>query len=315
VVAVLVILDGASEPLGPESTSLERARTPVLDDLASRGTLRRLRTIPSGLPAGSETAIPALLGWIPDAPADRASLEAAARGIVPGAGERAWRVDVAGARADESLARRAADELRARAPRHQVRHLRGHRLLVWGRPPLPAAARRAGLRAWPSGTVPPRVLDGSTTMVAAPGAASGTARLMGARVVAPRGATGGPDTDLGAKASAALAALAAGARWVVVHVGAPDEAAHRCDAAAKVEVLERIDAELIAPLVGAVEESAGTLRVCPDHGCDPRSGEHDASPVPCLDWTHVDASEAAGARLTERAVSVLPAVDSMPVAA
>src|SRR4029077_11478680 len=62
---LLVILDGASEPLGFGPTSLERARTPVLDDLARTGDLRRVRTVPAGLPAGSETAIPVLLGWVP----------------------------------------------------------------------------------------------------------------------------------------------------------------------------------------------------------------------------------------------------------
>ena len=57
-----VILDGASEPLGEEPTSLERARTPVLDGLAAEGSVIRLRTVARGLPAGSESAIPALLG-------------------------------------------------------------------------------------------------------------------------------------------------------------------------------------------------------------------------------------------------------------
>ena len=93
---LLVILDGASEPLGGASpTSLERARTPVLDRLARGGDLRRVRTVPDGLPAGSETAIPVLLGWVPHEPVDRALVEAAARDIdVPGR-----RAGVAGGRA------------------------------------------------------------------------------------------------------------------------------------------------------------------------------------------------------------------------
>lgn len=68
-VAVLVILDGASEPWRGAPTSLERARTPVLDRLAREGELTRLRTIAAGLAAGSEAAIPALLvpcvAWSP----------------------------------------------------------------------------------------------------------------------------------------------------------------------------------------------------------------------------------------------------------
>jgi cob(I)alamin adenosyltransferase len=110
VVDVLLILDGASEPLGPAPTSLERARTPALDALAREGALSRLRTIAPGLPAGSEAAIPALLGWMPPAPVDRGALEAAARGIELGAGQRAWRVDVLG-----SDGRRGADGETVRA--------------------------------------------------------------------------------------------------------------------------------------------------------------------------------------------------------
>ena len=121
-------------------------------------------------------------------------------------------------------------------------------------------------------------------MIAAAGAAAGCARLLGARVVIPPGATGAPDTDLHAKAAAALAAIDGGARRVVVHVGAADEAAHERDPAGKVAALERIDAELVAPLARAVGEAGGSLVVCPDHGCDPATGAHDENPVPCLRW-------------------------------
>src|SRR5262249_24310460 len=82
-VEVLVILDGASEPVGDGDgpTSLERAVTPALDALAAEGTLSRVRTVAPWLEPGSESAIPALLGWIPPAAVDRGIVEAAARGI------------------------------------------------------------------------------------------------------------------------------------------------------------------------------------------------------------------------------------------
>ena len=80
-VAVLAILDGASEPVGyGEPTSLELARTLALDRLAREGVLARVRTIAPGLSAGSEAAIPTLLGWVPRAPVDRRALDAAAHG-------------------------------------------------------------------------------------------------------------------------------------------------------------------------------------------------------------------------------------------
>ncbi|MFP5451914.1 MAG: phosphoglycerate mutase, partial [Thermoleophilia bacterium] len=60
-VAALLILDGASEPVRPgRPTSLERARTPALDALAADAAPARVRTVPPGLTAGSEIAIPSL---------------------------------------------------------------------------------------------------------------------------------------------------------------------------------------------------------------------------------------------------------------
>jgi 2,3-bisphosphoglycerate-independent phosphoglycerate mutase len=311
VVDVLLILDGASEPVGAGPTSLERARTPVLDRLAREGELARLRTVAPGLPAGSESAIPALLGWTPYAPLDRGAVEAAARGLAPTRGRRAWRVDSLGPdgrRPDERRAAEAARQLRRHLPRHRVLRLGGHRLLVCGHGPLPALP--PGLRAWPEGAIPPRVLDEYTTVIAAEGAAAGLGHLLGARVVVPPGATGAPDTDLAGKAAAAARAAGEGAARVVVHVGGPDEAAHERDAAAKVAAIERADRELVAQLARLVQVYAGTLRVCPDHGCDPRTGEHDRTPVPIVRWTPTAGGGAAGARLTERAVALLAVRDA-----
>jgi 2,3-bisphosphoglycerate-independent phosphoglycerate mutase len=303
VVAVLLVLDGASEPLRPRPTSLERARTPVLDTLGREGAVGRLRTVPAGLPAGSECALPGLLGCAPAGPVDRGGLEAAAAGVEVPPDSRAWRVDAVdaqGARADPAVAATAARRLAARLPSYRVLPLAGHRLLVVGAPPLPALC--AGLRAWPEGKQLPSLLDERTVVIAASGAAVGAARLLGARAVTPPGTTGGLDTDLRAKAAAAQRAITEGGARVMVHVGAPDEAAHARDAAAKVAVLERIDAELVGPLAEAVAATGGTLRICPDHGCDPATGKHDGAPVPVLDWP------AAGprGRLTERAVAALP---------
>ncbi len=95
----------------------------------------------------------------------------------------------------------------------------------------------------------------------------------------------------------------------MVHVGAPDEAAHARDPAAKVAALERIDAELVGPLADAVAAAGGRLRICPDHGCDPASGEHDGAPVPVLDWP----GDGPRGRLTERAAATLPVRELEPL--
>ena len=340
-VDVLVILDGASEPLGEAQTSLERAHTPVLDGLADEGVITALHTVTSGLPVGSETAIPALLGWMPDAPVDRGAVEAAAHGIEVADGERAWRVDRRDRRDAMATARQLAHVLaksvpgRRGASRGRVHHLRGHRMLVVGPDPertlggeLLQVALRSGqfgreLVVWPTGAIPRRVLDGETVVIGARGAAIGIARLLGARTIVPRGATGRPGTDLAAKAAAALMAMEEGSgsedngiggrgadrrgerapTRVVVHVGAPDEAAHERDADGKVAAIEAADALLLAPLARALRTNGGTLQVCPDHGCDPATGEHDGAPVPCLLWSAtdaLDADRATGQRLTER---------------
>ena len=147
-----------------------------------------------------------------------------------------------------------------------------------------APAGGAGVRVWPDGAALPRVLDDTTVVVAARGAAAGCARLLGAAVLVPPGATGDVDTDLHAKARAAVDAIERGAARVVVHVGAPDEAAHRRDGAGKVAALEALDAALLAPLRDAVARAGGTLAVCPDHGTDPFDGTHDDAAVPALRW-------------------------------
>lgn len=255
-VDVLIILDGASEAPGTSPSSLELARTPALDRLGAAGARGWTTPLPAAVPVGSETAIASLLGWTPDGPVDRGALEAAARGLTPAPGERVWRVDITG----------------------------GHRLLLFGAPPLPAIDAPAGWRVWPDGALPPRILDERTVVIGAAGAATGLGALMGARVVIPPGTTGRPGSDLAAKYRAAVAAAGDGAERIVVHVGGPDEASHARDRGAKIAAIEHADRELIGPLHELVERVGGELRVCPDHGTDPDTGEHVGGPVPIVSW-------------------------------
>ncbi|MCK9247576.1 MAG: hypothetical protein M0P31_01150 [Solirubrobacteraceae bacterium] len=138
---------------------------------------------------------------------------------------------------------------------------------------------------WPDGVVPPRILDADTVVVCAKGSTmAGVATLMGARTLHPPGTTGRPGTDVAAKARAAVTLLREGASTVVVHVGSPDEAAHARDPQAKARELSRIDRDLVAPLAGIAMDLGATLAVCPDHGTDPVTGVHSATPVPGLVW-------------------------------
>jgi 2,3-bisphosphoglycerate-independent phosphoglycerate mutase len=302
VVDVLVIPDGAAQPVRDGApTALESACTPVLHELAAEGSVMRVATTPAGCPAGSETGIPALLGAAPDSAVGRGRVDAAAHAIPVPDGHVPWRADLHYANGRRASVRQARDV---------CAHMRGWAFAIGGhRLVLVAAARpqnrrMLGLRltVWDDGASLSGPLPVMTTVVAARGAAAGCATLLGADVVVPAGATGDTDTDLRAKAQAAIAAVAAGAERVVVHVGAPDEAAHRRDAEGVVVALERMDAELVAPLRDVVGAHGGRLAVCPDHGTDPATGGHDAAPVPAVVWG--PGMEACGARrMHERAVA------------
>jgi 2,3-bisphosphoglycerate-independent phosphoglycerate mutase len=302
VVDVLVIPDGAAQPVRDGApTALEAARMPVLDELAAGGAVMRLATTPPGLPAGSETGIPALLGAAPDAPVGRGRVDAAAHGIAVAHGQIPWRADLHYANGRRASVRQARDV---------CAHMRGWAFSIGGHRLILVAAARPGdrrilglrLTVWDDGASPSGPLPVATTVVAARGAAAGCATLLGADVVVPRGATGDTDTDLRAKAQAATAAVAAGAERVVVHVGAADEAAHRRDGGGVVAALERMDAELLAPLRDVVVVQSGRLAVCPDHGTDPETGVHDAAPVPAVVWGG-GVSACGPARMHERAVA------------
>jgi 2,3-bisphosphoglycerate-independent phosphoglycerate mutase len=107
--------------------------------------------------------------------------------------------------------------------------------------------------------------------------------LTGIDVVAVPGATAGFDNDYGAQREACLRSLA-DRDLFVLHVEATDEAGHQGLADVKVDALERWDADIIGPVVDALE-SAGTsfrLLLMPDHAtpCDIKT--HSSDPVPYL---------------------------------
>jgi 2,3-bisphosphoglycerate-independent phosphoglycerate mutase len=312
VTRILIILDGAAEPVWPWPSTLEEARMPALDVLCDRGAVARVATTPEGLQPGSEVGIPTLLGAPPAAPVDRGLVEAAAAGHDVPAGASAWRVDLHhhdGRRAVTAEALLLAPDVARALPDHDVHHLKGHRFLAIGaaRPELHGVgAMRAFV--WPDGVVPATVLDGTTTVIAAPGAASGCARLLGARVVNPKGASGDVGSDLAAKAGAALHALREGARTVVVHVGGADEAAHHRDRLGKRAMLEAADADVIGPLSRAAAAYGATIAVTSDHATCVETGRHHGDPVPAV-LAGPGVAAGGAVRLHERLVARAPVWD------
>jgi len=89
------------------------------------------------------------------------------------------------------------------------------------------------------------------------------------------GATGYLDTDYAAKGRAGVEALK-DHDIVCVHVEAPDEASHEGRADAKVEALERMDRDIVAPLRRALEAyPSGRILISPDHATLLRTRAHD----------------------------------------
>jgi len=110
----------------------------------------------------------------------------------------------------------------------------------------------------------------------------GIGRLLGWQVIEVPGATGYLDTDYAAKGRYAVAALQRpDIDFIVVHVEATDEASHEGHADEKVKALERIDAEIVAPIHDYLH-SQGDYRILisPDHPTFLRTKTHSHGYVP-----------------------------------
>jgi 2,3-bisphosphoglycerate-independent phosphoglycerate mutase len=133
--------------------------------------------------------------------------------------------------------------------------------------------------------------------------------LTGIEIVDVPGATAGFDNDYRAQADACIASLA-DRDFFLVHVEATDEAGHQGLSAVKVDALERWDADIIGPVVGALRASGDPFRVLllPDHATPCTLQTHTADPVPYLlfDSEH----RGPGGTYTEPGVAAVPPVDA-----
>ena len=105
----------------------------------------------------------------------------------------------------------------------------------------------------------------------------GLCRLVGMDVIDVPGATGGLDTDYGAKAEAALESMDAH-DLVFLNVKAPDIAGHDGDFRLKVQVIENIDVMIGSILKELHEEVVVALTA--DHSTPVSVRDHSADPVP-----------------------------------
>jgi 2,3-bisphosphoglycerate-independent phosphoglycerate mutase len=121
-------------------------------------------------------------------------------------------------------------------------------------------------------------------VIAAVDLVRGVGKAAGLAAPAVPGATGNLETDFGAKGRAALAALDQ-APFVLVHVEAPDEAAHQASPERKVWAIEQIDREVVGPLLDHVQRLPGSrLLVLADHYTKISSRTHAGDPVPFALW-------------------------------
>jgi len=140
----------------------------------------------------------------------------------------------------------------------------------------------------------------SGSVVAAVDLIKGIGSYAGLRVVNVPGATGYTDTNFRGKGEVALRELAE-RDFVLIHVEAPDEAGHNGDAEGKVRAIERIDAEIVGPLLTRARNE-GDLRilVLPDHPTPVAIRTHSQEPVPFVFYpTPEGLSSFAGKRYTE----------------
>jgi 2,3-bisphosphoglycerate-independent phosphoglycerate mutase len=169
------------------------------------------------------------------------------------------------------LMAQAADIL-ARHPVNQARRAAGKpaasSVWFWGqgkRPAVPTLRDRFGA---------------SGSVISAVDLVNGLGRLAGLELIKVPGATGFLDTDYAAKGRYGLEALKA-RDFLLVHIEAPDEAAHMGRADLKVEAIERIDELVLGTLLDGLPK-LGPCRILlmPDHATPCKLKTHSNEPVP-----------------------------------
>ncbi len=110
----------------------------------------------------------------------------------------------------------------------------------------------------------------------------GLARMVGMEVLDIPGVTDGLDNDYAAQAAGALKALDEH-DLVVIHIEAPDEAAHAGSIDDKIEAIQRVDKEVVSRLRSW---RPGELRalIMPDHPTPIKTQTHSPDPVPFMLW-------------------------------
>jgi 2,3-bisphosphoglycerate-independent phosphoglycerate mutase len=142
----------------------------------------------------------------------------------------------------------------------------------------------------------------SGSVISAVDLIKGIGLCAGLEAIAVTGATGTLNTNFIGKAEAAIDAFSRGRDFVYIHIEAPDECSHQGNRDEKIEALEKIDAEVLAPVLGWLRSQDEPFRilVVPDHRTPVSLRTHTADPVPFVLFDSTDERENEGASFTER---------------
>ncbi|MDR2609958.1 MAG: cofactor-independent phosphoglycerate mutase [Clostridiales Family XIII bacterium] len=167
----------------------------------------------------------------------------------------------------------------------------GNSIWIWGqgkKPALESFKKKFGI-------------DGS--IVSAQDLIKGIGICAGLEVITVPGATGMLDTNYTGKGAAAIEEFKKGRSFVYVHVEAPDECSHQGKRGEKIESLERIDAEILAPVLAWLRESGERFRilVVPDHPTPVSLRTHTAEPVPYVLFDSAEERDNGDGAFTEEA--------------
>ncbi len=103
-------------------------------------------------------------------------------------------------------------------------------------------------------------------------------------VIEVEGATGNVNTDFAAKGKAAIDAFRRGVDYVYIHVEAPDESGHQGSLSDKIFSIEKIDSDIVGPVLSYLENSGEPYHVlvCPDHPTPLAIRTHSSDPIPYM---------------------------------
>ncbi len=140
---------------------------------------------------------------------------------------------------------------------------------------------------WGSGPVPDmppfkQVYGLSGAMTSGVGLLQGLAWMVGMETLDIAGVTDGLDNDYVAQAAGALEALKKH-DLVVIHIEAPDEAAHAGAIDDKTEAIQRVDGEVVSRFRSWWGDALRLL-IVPDHLTPIRTQTHSGEPVPFMLW-------------------------------